>query len=139
MRSFSIHICILRPFSGCTIAIIGVESYLKIKHYVKFKIMWTKQVASKLMFLSFLISLFQAVMIITGVLITITRIIVSIYIALDTVIVGIIVYLQIKTIRTSRATLDHSTVVTSEIIDKKITKLSMNIMLLLCFFVTHSR
>ena len=99
MRSFSIHICILRPFSGCTIAMIGVDRYLRIKHYVKFKIMWTKQVVSKLMFLSFLISLFQAVMIITGVLITITRIIVSIYIALDTVNVGIIVYPQIKTIR----------------------------------------
>ena len=53
---------------------------------------------------------------------------------MDVVIVGMIIILQVKTILTSRDVHFMSTVATSEIINKKVTKLSIRIMSLLCFF-----
>ena len=49
---------------------------------------------------------------------------------------GVITLLQIKTIRTTNSLDNESTAVAPEIINKKITKKSMEIMLLLCFLIT---
>ena len=59
-----------------------------------------------------------------------------IYLIIDVVVIGLITLLQIKTIRTTNTLHSESTVVTSEIINKRITKLSMRIMLFLCFLMT---
>ena len=59
----------------------------------------------------------------------------AIYIAVDGIILATIIILQIKTISTSNALHDESIVTASEKISKRVAKLSMRIMLLLCFFI----
>ena len=54
----------------------------------------------------------------------------SLYIAVDGIIVVLVAFLQINTIQTSNALHSEATVSNSERINKKITKLSMRIMLL---------
>ena len=58
----------------------------------------------------------------------------SFYITIDGIIIGTVAFLQINTIRKTNALHNESTVSTSKRINKKITKLSMRIMLLYSFF-----
>ena len=58
----------------------------------------------------------------------------SFYITIDGSIIGTVAFLQINTIRKTNALHNESTVSTSKRINKKITKLSMRIMLLYSFF-----
>ena len=81
-------------------------------------------------FLAFL----QAVIVTVGLALELDRFVVPIYVVMDVFIVGMVIIPQVKTIRTSRNVHNMSTVANSEIINKKVTKLSMRIMLLLCFF-----
>ena len=50
----------LSHLSNYTIVIMGVDRYLRIKHFVNFKIMWTSRVVLKLIFLAFCIALLKA-------------------------------------------------------------------------------
>ena len=59
-----------------------------------------------------------------------------IYLTVDVNVIGVVTFLQIQTVRKANALHNESTVAVSEIINKKITKLSMRIMLLLCFLIT---
>ena len=132
-----IHIFVfafLMHLSGYMIAIIGVDRYLRIKYYAKFKVIWSAKIV--LIFICFgsFLALFQAVMITVGLILELDRFVVPVYVTMDVVIIGIIIILQVKTIRTSRNAHNTSTVAISERINKKVTKLSMRIMLLLCFF-----
>ena len=61
-----------------------------------------------------------------------------IFIAIDSTIIASIILLQLQTIKTSNAVHNESTVSALERIDKKISKLSIRIMALLCFFVVPS-
>ena len=63
------------------------------------------------------------------------QLITPIYIAVDGVIIIILIFLQIQTIQASNDVLSVSTTNASKRINKKITKLSNWIMLLLYFFV----
>ena len=51
------------------------------------------------------------------------------------IILATMILLQLQTIRTSNALYNESTAITLERIHKKITKLSMQIMVMLCFFL----
>ena len=63
-------------------------------------------------------------------------VVMSIYMTLDGIIICTIIVLQIKTIWTSNAVHNETTLTSSQKLSKRITKLSMRIMLLLCFFFT---
>ena len=55
-----------------------------------------------------------------------------IYFGIDTL---ILIFLQVLTMRSSNALNSESTIATSAKINKRITKLSMRIMIMLCFFI----
>ena len=122
--------------SGYTIAMIGVDRYLRIRFYAIFKTIWTTKKVLKLTLILFGLALFQAVIIAAGLLLGKEQFVMPFYITVDAIVIGTIILLQILTIQTSNAVHKESTIVTSERINKKITKLSIRIMLLLCFFIT---
>ena len=119
-----------------TVALTGVNRYLRNKHYGDFRNFWTTRVALKFIFAAIFLVLVQAVLVLTATVLGKEHISTPIYITTDVAVIGLIKFLQIKTIRTTNTLHNESTVVVSEIINKKITKLSMRIMLLLCFFMT---
>ena len=119
-----------------SISIIGIDRYLRIKHYANFKALWTTRVVLTLMCVGVFLSFFQAAMIAVSELLEKESISMPIYIATDVIIFSAIMFLQILTIHSSNALHKESTAVTSSSTNKKITKFSMPIMLLLCFFIT---
>ena len=131
-----VKILILSGLSGYMIAIIGVDRYLRIKYYAKFKTIWSTKIVSILICSGSFLAFFQAVMKTVGLVLELERFVVPVYVAMDVAVLGMIIILQIKTIRTSRDVHNMSAVASSERINKKVTKLSMRIMLLLCFFFT---
>ena len=126
----------LTHVSMYTIAIIGIDRYVRIKHYVNFKTIWTKKVVFALIFTGCFLALFQAAMVTIGYLVGDLSIATLIYIAMDSIVLVIIIFLQVQTIRTSNAIHNESRIIAAERINKKITKLSLQIMLLFCFFFT---
>ena len=118
-----------------TIAIIGIDRYIRIKHFVNFKTLWTTRVLLTLIFIEVFLSLLQAIMVLVGFLSGIEYITIPVYFGIDGVIISGIIYLQILTMRTSSAVFNESRITASESIDKKISKLSMRIMLLFCCFM----
>ena len=127
---FAVHLSIY------TISIIGVDCYLRIKHYTSFKVIWTTKVVISLISIATIFALFQAVMTTIGLLSDQKLITETIYIAADSIILGMIIFLEILTVRTSNSIHKESQITTSERIDKKIAKLSLRIMFLLFFFLT---
>ena len=119
-----------------SIAVIGIDCYLRIKHYANFKALWTTRVVLTLMCVGGFLSFFQTAMIVISVLLGKESISMPIYIATDVKIFSAIIFLQILTICSSNALHNESRVVASSSTNKKVTKFSMRIMLLLCFFVT---
>ena len=128
----------LTHLSMYTIAIIGIDRYIRIKHYTNFQTIWTKKVIFTLILTGCFLALFQGVMVTTGYLVGHLSIITLIYIAMDSIVLLIIIFLQVQTIRTSNAIHNESSITASERINKKITKLSLRIMFLFCFFSLHS-
>ena len=121
--------------SGYTIAIIGIDRYFRIKYYANFKAIWSRKVVLTSISTAFFLALFQAIMTEIGLLLMQEQLVTPIFIAVDVIIIIMLVFLQIQTIRTSNAVLNESTTSASKVINNKITKLSKRIMLLLCFFV----
>ena len=124
----------LTHFSVYIIAVIGMDRYVRIKHYLNFKVIWTTRTVVILIFIGFGLTLFQAVIITIGFLLWKWEIVTPIHLSVDIIVIGITIFLQIKTIRTSNAIFNKTEMVNSEMINKKITKLSIRIILLLCFF-----
>ena len=121
-----------------TIAVLGIDRYLRIKQPVKFKTFWTTKTVFILISIVAFISLFQAIMPITGLLLEIQNILSPIYYSIDGSLLVVIIVLQVLTIRTSNAIHNDSTVDAADKTNKVITKLCMQIMLLLCvFFVPY--
>lgn len=119
-----------------TIAIIGVDRYVRPKYYVNFKTIWTKKVLFMLIFTGCFLPLFQAVMVAIGYLVGNLSIIRLIYIAMDSIVLVIIIFLQVQTTRISSAIHNESSITTSEKVNSFIAKLSLRIMFLFCFFFT---
>ena len=84
-----------------------------------------------------LLALIQALMI-TIYLLLKKEVAKHVYIVIDSTIVTSIILLHLQAIKTSNAVHNESTVSALEKIDKKISKLSIRIMALLCFFVVPS-
>ena len=115
-----------------TIVVLGVDRYFRIKHYATFRARCTTKVVSKLMCLMIFLALIQAVTITTGTALGKEHIGISFYILGDRAVIGTVTFLQIKTIQTSNTL----TVVSSVTMNKKISKLSMQNIILLCIFTT---
>ena len=128
IASFLIHL------SMYTIALIGIDRYLRIKRYAKFKTLWTTKAVLGFVSLDIFLSLLQAILTLIGLLSGKENIVIPSYLAIDGVIISGITFLQILTIRTSSAVCDESRTVASENTKRKITKFSMQILLLFCCF-----
>ena len=125
----------LTHVSGYTIVIIGIDRYIRIKHFVNFKAIWTTRFALTLSCIGCIFALIQVLMITIGLLLNKDEVAKRIYIAIDSTIIALMILLQLQTIKTSKA-LHHKSVISAlETIDKKILKLSIRIMALLCFFI----
>ena len=118
-----------------TVAVIGIDRYLRIKHYASFKALWTKRIALTFVSIGSFLTLFQSLLTTTGLLFGKHYIVVPVYFTIDGLILIAVMFLQILTIRTSNAVISESTTVASGRITRKVTKLSMQIMLLLCLLV----
>ena len=134
--AFTFVATFLSHMSNYIISILGVDRYFRIKHYATFRAMWTTKFVSELMCMVFFHALIQAVTITTGTLLGREYIAMSIYIVIDGFVIGTITFLQIKTIKTSNALQNQSTIVASNRINKKISKLSMPMMILFCIFTS---
>ena len=84
----------------------------------------------------FFLDMIQAVTITTGASLGREYIASSFYIVVDGVVIGTVTFLQIKPIQISNTLNNQSTVASLRGINKNISKLSMQIMILLCIFTT---
>ena len=123
-------------FGNYIIALLGVDRYLRIKHYTNFRSIWNTKVALILIIIMFFLASLKALIIILSSALEKRKIVLSFYIAIDGIIVGTVAFLQIITIRRSNALQNESKVSTSKGINKKITKLSMRIILFYSFFTS---
>ena len=124
----------LSHMSNYTIAVLGVDRYFRIKHYATFRAKWTTKLLSKLMCIVFSLALNQAVTRAMGLIFGREHIALSLYILIDSIVICTVIFLQIKTIKTSSVLQNQSTVVVSNRINKKMSKWSLQIMILLCIF-----
>ena len=85
--------------SGYSIAIIGIDRYVRIKFYANFKAIWSRKVVSTSISVAFFLALFQAVMTEIGLLLKQEQLVTLIFIAVDSVIIIMLIFLQIQTIR----------------------------------------
>ena len=125
----------LAHLSSYTIAIIGIDRYVRIKYYTNFRTIWTTKVVISLICAGYLLALFQAVTLSVALTLQKGTAIIPVNVVMDGFIVSIIILLQLLTIRRSIAVQRESTVGEPGF-NKKIVKLSTRIMLLFCFFVT---
>ena len=119
-RSLSVF---LMHLSGYTIGIIGIDRYVRIKHYASFKALWTKRAVLSLICAVLLLALFQVLLVEIALKFRKEKIFLPINMAIDSILIRIVVFLQVKTIRTSNAVADNSSLVDAERINKIITKL----------------
>lgn len=122
-------------FSGYTTAILGVDRFVRIKYFTKVKTILTSRFILTLISMAFLAALFNAVGVPMGLLLMKENIFVSVALALAVIVVTSVTLLQVLVIRTSNAVSNES-IDNSQVVNKKINKLSMSIMLALLFFTT---
>ena len=136
MDIFTFITVFLVHLSMYTIAIIGIDRYLRIKHYANFKALWTSRTVSTFISVGVFLALLQAIMTLTGLLLEKEYIVIPLYSAIDGLIISGIIFLQLLTMRTSNVVCNESRITASGNTSKKIAKLSMRIMLLFCGFIT---
>ena len=120
-----------------TIAIMGIDRYLRIKHYANFKAIWTKRVVLTFISGEIFLAFLQAIMTLIGLITEKEYIVVPVYYAIDGSIISGIVFLQNLTMRTSNAVCNESRIAASRNTDKKITNLVCK--LCYCFAVSRHR
>lgn len=120
-------------FSGYTTAILGVDRFVRIKYFTKVKTILTSRFT--LISMAFLAALFNAVGVPMGLLLMKENLFASVALVLAVTVVTSVTLLQVLVIRTSNAVSNES-IVNSQVVNKKINKLSMSIMLALLFFTT---
>ena len=84
-------------------ALIGIDRYLRIKHFGHFKTFWTTRVV--------FLALIQAVLVLTAAILGKEHIGTPIYITIDVVVIDLITLLQVQTIRKTNTLHNESTVV----------------------------
>ena len=112
-----------------TMAIIGIDCYFRIKHYANYKTFWTRRVELVFISIAVFLAFIQAIMTLVGLLPQKKYITLSIYYTIDGLIIIGITLLEILTIRTSNAACIESRIDTSRKTNKKIARLSMQVML----------
>lgn len=120
-------------FSGYTTAILGVDRFVRIKYFTKVKTILTSRFT--LISMAFLAALFNAVGVPMGLLLMKENLFASVALVLAVTVVTSVTLLQVLVIRTSNAVSNES-IDNSQVVNKKINKLSMSIMLALLFFTT---
>lgn len=120
-------------FSGYTTAILGVDRFVRIKYFTKVKTILTSRFT--LISMAFLAALFNAVGVPMGLLLMKENLFASVALVLAVTVVTSVTLLQVIVIRTSNAVSNES-IDNSQVVNKKINKLSMSIMLALLFFTT---
>ena len=86
----------LTHFSVYIIAMIGMDRYVRIKHYLNFKAIWTTRIVVIILFIGFGLALFLAVIITIGFLLWKWKIVTPIHLSVDIIIIGVTILLQIK-------------------------------------------
>ena len=118
------------------VAIIGIDRYIRIKYFANFKTIWTRKVVLTLMCIGVLLAFLLAVTAELCLILLTLQMAFTVYVAVDGTFVVVLIFLQIKTIKASNNVHGNSTVSAAEETNKKITKLSLRIMLMLCMFLT---
>ena len=116
-----------------SIAILGIDCYLRIKKYANFIELWTTKVVLSVLSIAFFFPLSQGRMATTGMVVRRDDIVVPVY--FDALMLSVIVFFQVLTIRYCNTLYSESTIATSAEIKIRITKLSMRIMIMLCFSI----
>ena len=122
-------------FSGYTTAILGADRFVRIKYFTKVKTILTSRFILTLISMAFLAALFNAVGVPMGLLLMKENLFASVALVLAVTVVTSVTLLQVLVIRTSNAVSNES-IDNSQVVNKKINKLSMSIMLALLFFTT---
>ena len=81
--------------SGYTIGIVGIDRYVKIKHYANFKALWIKKVVLSLLCAALFLALFQALLIEIALKFRKEKFALLINVAIDSILTGIAVFLQV--------------------------------------------
>ena len=123
-------------FSGYTTAILGIDRFVRIKYFTKVKTILTSRFILTLISMAFLAALFNAVRVPMGLLLMKENLFASVTLVLAFTVVTSVTLLQVIVIRTSNAVSNESIIDNSLVVNKKINKLSMSIMLALLFFTT---
>lgn len=122
--------------SGYTIAILGVDRFIRIKNYLKVNSILTSRFISALLSIACVLALVSAVGIPMDLLLIKPFFFSRVNLILGAAIISIVAFLQVLVIRTSNIMISKSTIDTFQAVIKKINKLSMRIMLALLFFTT---
>ena len=81
--------------SGYTIGIVGIDRYVKLKHYANFKALWIKKVVLSLLCAALFLALFQVLLIEIALKFRKEKFALLINVAIDSILTGIAVFLQV--------------------------------------------
>ena len=94
--------------------LLGIDRYLRIKHYSNFRRIWTAKVATTLIIVMFFLASLEALLITLSSALEKRKTVLPFYITIDGIIIGTVAFLQINTIRKKNALHNESTVSTSK-------------------------
>lgn len=129
----------LSRVSSYTVAVIGVDRFIRIKYRMNYMSILTNAFATILMLLAFFLALIQATVITVGLLINKEQSVRSVGMAIDGSVVLFVLLLQVATMKIIRRINSQIRPDSSHILqeaNKKITKLCSRIMVLLVLFIT---
>ena len=127
----------LAHLSAYTIAVMGVDRFVRIKYKINYKAILTPKFLSILVLIVWLASLIHAVMITIGLLMDEEQVVRTVSLIVDGFVVGIIVTLQMMTIRQSNSMVeDLQSQNTFQETSARITKSCTRIMLMMALCIT---
>ena len=94
--------------------LLGIDRYLRIKHYSNFRRIWTTKVATILIIVMFFLVSLEALLITLSSALEKRKTVLPFYITIDSIIIGTVAFLQINTIRITNALHNESTVSASK-------------------------
>ena len=99
----------LAHLSGHRIAIIGIDRYIRIKYYSKFKAIQTTRVVLVLFYIECVLTLFQTLMMLINLSLNTDQVTAPVYIAMDSIMLATMILLELQTIRASNTLYNEST------------------------------
>ena len=127
----------LAHLSAYTIAVMGVDRFVRIKYKVSYKAVLTSKFLSILVLIVWLASLIHAVMITIGLLMDEEQVVRTVGLIVDGFVVGVIITLQMITIRQSNSmVVELQSQNTFQETSARITKLCTRIMLMMALCIT---